>query len=218
MGPNEEFVGPNLQSCHSKEFETLPLSDKTKIRRFRSFSELECARRAHRRKSMLTSACSRDHCPNLDDFFDFTHIFSANHAADGADPQIYHSDPLGLDPQPPNLAARQECTSLMRYKPDESPKRKHEQRNRPDAAALPDSEEMRETNKLTLEMRYNRAKAHNALGSEQRYSCTYCSVVKTSASLCADGRVRIRCWCGGHRQDGQKRMHANWKAVDTSIS
>ena len=68
------------------------------------------------------------------------------------------------------------------------------------------------------EMRNNRTKAHNALGSEQRHSCTYCSVVKTSASLCADGRVQIRCCCGGQRQDGQKRMHANWKAVDTNRS
>ena len=63
-----------------------------------------------------------------------------------------------------------------------------------------------------MEMQYYRSKAHNALGVEQRYSCGYCGRIKISASLCADGQVRIRCLCGGKREDGNPRMHANWKA------
>merc|ERR1711988_1927013 len=49
--------------------------------------------------------------------------------------------------------------------------------------------------------------------AEQDYVCGYCGKVKTSASACSDGRVRIRCECGGQRRDGKPRMHATWSAV-----
>jgi len=52
------------------------------------------------------------------------------------------------------------------------------------------------------------------------YSCGYCGVLKKSASSGADGRVKIRCECGGKHRDGVIRMHANWvlapQAVPTS--
>ena len=67
------------------------------------------------------------------------------------------------------------------------------------------------------EQEYKRSKAHNALGVEQKYNCGYCSRLKTSASLCADGHARIRCACGGQRQDGVPRMHANWKPITGSM-
>jgi len=43
------------------------------------------------------------------------------------------------------------------------------------------------------------------------YQCGYCKVNKVSTSTGGDGRVRIRCECGGKHQDGQPRMHAKWK-------
>merc|ERR1712166_1194959 len=43
--------------------------------------------------------------------------------------------------------------------------------------------------------------------------CRYCGARRSSASACADGRVRIRCSCGGQHGDGQKRMHAYWERV-----
>lgn len=43
------------------------------------------------------------------------------------------------------------------------------------------------------------------------YECGYCKVRKVSTSTGGDGRVRIRCECGGKHQDGQPRMHAKWK-------
>jgi len=43
------------------------------------------------------------------------------------------------------------------------------------------------------------------------YECGYCKVRKVSTSTGGDGRVRIRCECGGKHSDGQPRMHAKWK-------
>eukprot|EP00656_Telonema_subtile_P028640 TRINITY_DN311_c0_g1_i1.p1 TRINITY_DN311_c0_g1~~TRINITY_DN311_c0_g1_i1.p1 ORF type:complete len:656 (+),score=113.20 TRINITY_DN311_c0_g1_i1:115-2082(+) len=43
------------------------------------------------------------------------------------------------------------------------------------------------------------------------YECGYCNVRKVSTSTGGDGRVRIRCECGGKHSDGQPRMHAKWK-------
>jgi len=45
------------------------------------------------------------------------------------------------------------------------------------------------------------------------YQCGYCQSIKTSSSAGADGRVRIRCECGGKHQDGKSRMHANWNPL-----
>jgi len=63
---------------------------------------------------------------------------------------------------------------------------------------------------------YQRAKAHKGRGSEQDYICSYCKKVKTSTSAGSDGRVRIRCECGGQRMDGKSRLHAAWVPVDPS--
>eukprot|EP00656_Telonema_subtile_P041897 TRINITY_DN4722_c0_g1_i2.p1 TRINITY_DN4722_c0_g1~~TRINITY_DN4722_c0_g1_i2.p1 ORF type:complete len:326 (-),score=73.53 TRINITY_DN4722_c0_g1_i2:284-1261(-) len=48
------------------------------------------------------------------------------------------------------------------------------------------------------------------------YQCGYCRSVKSSSSAGADGRVRIRCECGGKHKDGKARMHANWNLVKAS--
>jgi len=61
---------------------------------------------------------------------------------------------------------------------------------------------------------YKRSKAHNGKGTEQDYLCAHCGRRKTSSSACGDGRVRIRCECGGHRKDGRPRMHASWVPVN----
>jgi len=45
------------------------------------------------------------------------------------------------------------------------------------------------------------------------YSCGYCGALKKSSSSGADGRVKIRCECGGKHRDGKMRMHANWAVV-----
>merc|ERR1711934_351127 len=45
------------------------------------------------------------------------------------------------------------------------------------------------------------------------YRCGYCGTIKKSSSQCADGRVRIRCECGGQHQDNHLRMHATWIPV-----
>lgn len=51
------------------------------------------------------------------------------------------------------------------------------------------------------------------------YECGYCGEVKmTTASRSDDGRVRIRCKCGGKRMDGEVRMHAMWRLVKTDSS
>lgn len=64
---------------------------------------------------------------------------------------------------------------------------------------------------------YMRSKAHEAKGLEQDYQCGYCHHIRTSASACSDGRVRIRCACGGKHRDGNPRMHAFWKPVKGHI-
>ena len=46
------------------------------------------------------------------------------------------------------------------------------------------------------------------------YKCGYCSEVRISSSNCTDGRVRIRCSCGGKHQDQKPRMHAKWFLVE----
>jgi len=43
------------------------------------------------------------------------------------------------------------------------------------------------------------------------YQCSYCGKIKTSTSAGADGRVRIRCECGGKHRDNTPRMHAMWQ-------
>ena len=60
---------------------------------------------------------------------------------------------------------------------------------------------------------YKPSKAHKALGVIQDYICGYCGIHRTSASACSDGRVRIRCECGGLRQDNVPRIHAHWKPL-----
>merc|ERR1711934_51902 len=42
------------------------------------------------------------------------------------------------------------------------------------------------------------------------YKCGYCGRLKTSLSTGQDGRVRIRCECGGKHKDDKPRMHAMW--------
>jgi len=44
----------------------------------------------------------------------------------------------------------------------------------------------------------------------RHFMCTYCNRKKSSASKGQDGRVRIRCECGGKHKDGEPRMHALW--------
>ena len=46
---------------------------------------------------------------------------------------------------------------------------------------------------------------------KRTYICKYCGLRKEAAMASADGRVRIRCPCGGKHADGIVRMHANWK-------
>jgi len=46
------------------------------------------------------------------------------------------------------------------------------------------------------------------------YVCSYCKRHKLSASKGQDGRVRIRCECGGRHRDGTPRMHAQWSAAN----
>jgi len=42
------------------------------------------------------------------------------------------------------------------------------------------------------------------------YVCGYCGARKVSTSRSVDGRVRIRCECGGKHGDSKPRMHAKW--------
>lgn len=50
------------------------------------------------------------------------------------------------------------------------------------------------------------------------YQCGYCGERKISTSAGGDGRVRIRCDCGGKHSDGEPRMHAKWKmCTDTPL-
>jgi len=48
------------------------------------------------------------------------------------------------------------------------------------------------------------------------YVCTYCQRHKTSSSRGQDGRVRIRCACGGKHHDDTPRMHAQWSLLKTA--
>jgi hypothetical protein len=49
------------------------------------------------------------------------------------------------------------------------------------------------------------------------FSCRYCKRKKWSNSCNAqDGRVRIRCECGGKNNDGKPRQHAKWDLVTQS--
>ena len=49
------------------------------------------------------------------------------------------------------------------------------------------------------------------------FSCRYCKKKKWSNSCNAqDGRVRIRCECGGKNKDGNPRQHAMWDPVTQS--
>lgn len=61
-----------------------------------------------------------------------------------------------------------------------------------------------------------RAKANKIRAVEMTYKCGYCGSIKKSSSQCADGRVRIRCECGGQHQDQRSRMHATWIPVPDS--
>lgn len=65
---------------------------------------------------------------------------------------------------------------------------------------------------------YQRSKPHKARGVEQKFICGYCKRVKSSTSSCSDGRVRIRCECGGQHSDGKPRMHATWTPVDGPVT
>ena len=47
------------------------------------------------------------------------------------------------------------------------------------------------------------------------YVCFYCETQKSSGSSPADGRVRMRCGCGGKYGDSKPRMHAHWTRVET---
>lgn len=58
--------------------------------------------------------------------------------------------------------------------------------------------------------KYMKSRAHKAHGIEHNYVCGYCGTERKSASACSDGRVRIRCSCGGQHEDGKVRMHAYW--------
>ena len=49
-------------------------------------------------------------------------------------------------------------------------------------------------------------------GQYMEYECGYCGQCKVSTSSRADGRVRIRCECGGKHRDNKARMHTKWIA------
>jgi len=57
---------------------------------------------------------------------------------------------------------------------------------------------------------YNQGKGHQSSRDPQIYQCGYCGTHKMSASMGKDGRVRIRCGCGGQKQDGHESMHMKW--------
>ena len=59
---------------------------------------------------------------------------------------------------------------------------------------------------------YQPAKALKAPGDKtpQDYRCGYCGIHRTSSSSDAYRRVRIRCGCGGIKQDQNTRTHAHW--------
>jgi len=49
------------------------------------------------------------------------------------------------------------------------------------------------------------------------YECGYCGERKISTSTGGDGRVRIRCECGGKHGDLKARMHAKWTLVEATV-
>ena len=51
------------------------------------------------------------------------------------------------------------------------------------------------------------------------FVCCYCHRVaqSTCTSSGCDGRIRIRCKCGGKLQDGTSRMHSQWKRERCSV-
>jgi len=51
-----------------------------------------------------------------------------------------------------------------------------------------------------------------------QYKCGYCGRIKTSLSTGQDGRVRIRCECGGKHNDSNPRMHAMWHRHESKRS
>ena len=76
----------------------------------------------------------------------------------------------------------------------------------------------RPRSEMTFSHEYQRDKAHKGRGFEQQFTCGYCKRVKTSSSSCTDGRVRVRCECGGSHLDSKPRMHATWTPVENSAS
>ena len=50
-------------------------------------------------------------------------------------------------------------------------------------------------------------KGQRAKGMMNVYACYYCGTKKWSSSMGSDGKVRIRCSCGGSKQDDKPRMH-----------
>jgi hypothetical protein len=42
------------------------------------------------------------------------------------------------------------------------------------------------------------------------FECGYCGGLKVSGSNGTDGRIRVRCECGGRHRDNKPRMHAKW--------
>jgi len=47
----------------------------------------------------------------------------------------------------------------------------------------------------------------------KKFLCGYCGQVKESSSGVINNRTRIRCECGGPKQDGKARMHSKWEVV-----
>ena len=59
-----------------------------------------------------------------------------------------------------------------------------------------------------VELRILAQKPSSPSARTVEYRCAYCNVRKKSTSVGGDGRVRIRCECGGKRKDNIPRMHA----------
>jgi len=80
----------------------------------------------------------------------------------------------------------------------------------------------RQTDSLAKEHGSRKCKgiAESGKGSykNESYQCGYCGKVKSSSSVGNDGRVRIRCECGGKYGDNKCRMHAKWNLCDTRVS
>lgn len=67
-------------------------------------------------------------------------------------------------------------------------------------------------------IRHPRTKTQRVRGPEREFICGHCGRQKTSSSFCGDGRVRIRCECGGQHKDGVPRMHATWIPIGDAPS